>query len=281
LGKTKAKEGPITVWIYINTGKEVGDVGLALHHWLSIDNLMQISPLRRKLALLNSKPIGITEVRDQIAYQALWTSRFSASVSLIAVLLSAVVAFVAISSLRLNSITADQARRSAQSQINANARLADAAARQAEASVAAAKTSQDNLIASQRAWVGPTDANITAPDAFKPLQVTVLFGNSGRQPAPTVTSITPKIFSLDEWNSGTGVQDIEKWRTECLQSPMNDQIARITFPTTGFTNFFIRYDGTQQSIRDVQKLSVSPEVVIGKAIVALKGCFVYVGQAAD
>jgi hypothetical protein len=107
------------------------------------------------------------------------------------------------------------------------------------------------------------------------LQVTVLFGNSGRQPAPTVSLITPKIFTIEDWTNGTAVQDIEKWKTECLQMPMNDQVARITFPTTGFTNFIIRYDGTQQSIRDIQRLSVSTEIVTGKAIVALKGCFVY------
>src|SRR5450432_3014384 len=114
--------------------------------------------LKRRAALVTKafkKPIGITEVRDQIAYQALWTSRISAGISLVAVILSAVVAFVAITSLRLNSITAEQSRLTSQSQVAANQRLADAAARQAEASVAAAKTSQDSLIASQRAWVGP------------------------------------------------------------------------------------------------------------------------------
>ena len=61
---------------------------------------------------------------------------------------------------------------------------------------------------------------------------------------------------------------------------MNDQGARITFPTSGFTNFFLKYDGTQQNLRDVQRLSVTPGLVSGKEILALKGCFVYrtVGQ---
>jgi hypothetical protein len=234
--------------------------------------------LRHMMALIRrafARPVGIIEVRDQIAFQALWTSRFSAGVSLVAVVLSAIVAFVAITSLRLNSFTAEQSRLSSRSQVEANRRLADAAARQAEASVAAAKTPQDSLIASQRAWVGPTDANMVAPVASAPLQVTVLYGNSGRQPAPTLALMFPKIYSLEEWNNGTAITDIEKWKTECLQLPMNDQNARITFPTTGFNSFVIRYDGTQQNIRDVQKLSISSELVVGKGIAAFKGCFVY------
>jgi hypothetical protein len=52
---------------------------------------------------------------------------------------------------------------------------------------------------------------------------------------------------------------------------MNDQNARITFPTTDFTNFIVHYDGTQQTLRDIQKLSVSPNLVAGKEIVAFKG----------
>jgi hypothetical protein len=116
---------------------------------------------------------------------------------------------------------------------------------------------------------------MVAPVAFAPLQATVLFGNSGRQPAPTLTLMIPKIYSLEEWNNGTASADIEKFKTECLQLPMNDQNARITFPTTGFNNFIIRYDGTQQNIRDVQKLSISPDLIGGKEIAAFEGCFVY------
>lgn len=233
---------------------------------------------KRLLARLHrtfGKPRRITEVRDQIAYQALWTSRFSAFVSFLAVLLSGVVAFVAISSLQLNSITAEQSRRSAQSQVEANQRLADAAARQAEASMAAAKTSHDNLVASQRAWVGPTDATMTSPEAYKPLKATVRFGNSGRQPAPTVSLLVPKLYSIEEWGNGIAVSDIEKFKGECLQLPMTDQNAQITFPTAGFTNFILGYDGTQQTLRDFDKLSVTPELVAGKQVVAFKGCFVY------
>jgi hypothetical protein len=239
---------------------------------------MTFAYFRRRARLIVrafKKPVGIKEVRDKIAYQALWTSRLSAVISLIAVTLSAIVAFVAITSLRLNSTAAEQSRLSSQAQIVANERIADAAARQAEASISAARTSQDSLIASQRAWVGPVDAEIVAPVALAPLQATMHFGNTGRQPAPTIAILTPKIFTLEEWSNGTAVTDIEKAKIECLRLAMTDQTARITFPTTGFNTFNLRYDGTKLSVRDVEKLSVSPDLVSGKAVVAFKGCFVY------
>jgi hypothetical protein len=82
-------------------------------------------------------------------------------------------------------------------------------------------------------------------------------------------------YSLDAWNNGTAVQDIEKFKTDCLGTPMNDQFARVSFPTSGFNSFVLRYDGTQASLRDVDKLSVTDDLVSGKEIVAFKGCFVY------
>ncbi|MBR0957250.1 hypothetical protein [Bradyrhizobium japonicum] len=235
--------------------------------------------LRRKRALLGfafKKPVGIKDVRDRIAYQALWTSRLSAFLSLLAVVLSALVAFVAIGSLRLNSQTAEQARRSSEAQILANKTLADAAARQAEASISAAKTSRDSLVANQRAWIGPSDASIRDFNIGGPLKASVTFTNTGREPAPTNTSLTPKLFTIEEWNNGLAVQDIERSKSECLQSPFNNQTARVTFPTTGFTTFQLGYDGTQLSLRDVQKLSVTADLAGGKQVVVFKGCFVYV-----
>jgi hypothetical protein len=223
----------------------------------------------------SKKPPWLFAIRDRIAYQALLTSRGAAALSFIAVCINAVVAYVAITSLNLNSQSAKQSQESAKSQVELNRQLADAATKQAEASVAAAKTSQDALTASQRAWVGPTDANIVAPVAYAPLRATILFGNSGRQPAPTYATLVPKIYSLDEWNNGNAVADIEKAKAECLALPMSSQGVRITFPTTGFNTFQIKYDGTQQSLRDVQKLSVRPNLVEGKEVVAFKGCFVY------
>lgn len=85
---------------------------------------------------------------------------------------------------------------------------------------------------------------------------------------------------IEEWNNGVAVQDIENAKVECLQRAMDDKTARITFPTSGFSHLILGYDGTQQTLRDVDRLSVSPELVSGKQVAAFKGCFVYrtVGQ---
>jgi hypothetical protein len=223
----------------------------------------------------SKKPPWPLAMRDRIAKRALVTNRLAVFLSFIAVLLNAVVAWVAITSLNLNSDTAKQAKLSAKAQTQVNRQLAAAATKQAEASVAAAKTSEDSLIQGQRAWVGPTDANMVAPVASAPLKAAILFGNSGRQPAPTYSVMIAKVYSLDEWNNGTAVADMEKTKAECLALPMSNQGVRITFPTAGSNTFQIIYDGTQQSLRDVQKLSVTRKLVEGKEVVAFKGCFVY------
>jgi hypothetical protein len=88
------------------------------------------------------KPLWTFNTRDRIAYKALFISRFN----LVAVLLNAVVASVAIASLYLNFRTAAETREAARSQTKLNQQLADAATKQAEASIktaAAAKLSAD------------------------------------------------------------------------------------------------------------------------------------------
>jgi hypothetical protein len=192
----------------------------------------------------------------------------------VSVFLNGVVAIVALTSLQLNSTAIEQARTTAKAQIELSRQLADAAARQAEASIAAAKTSQDSMVASQRAWVGPTDATIVTPVALAPLQATVLFSNTGRQPAPTFMVIKPKFYTIEDWTNGLASKEIERARAECMALPMNDQNASVTFPTSGFTNFIRRYDGTQKSLRDVERLSIPAEFLSGKQVVVLKGCFV-------
>jgi hypothetical protein len=87
--------------------------------------------------------------------------------------------------------------------------------------------------------------------------------------------MAPKIYTIEDWNGGVAAADIEKFKADCLQLPMNDANARITFPTTGFNSFVMHYDGTQASLRDVGRLSVTPELVSGAAVVAFRGCFVY------
>lgn len=224
---------------------------------------------KRLLARLHrafGKPKGITEVRDRIAYQALWTSRFSAFVSLVAVVLSAVVAFVAISSLKLNSITADQARLSAQSQVDANRKLADAAARQAEASIEGVRLSRDNLIAAQRAWVGPRNARSdAAPEAGKPVTVFLDYQNTGREPAiETAYDLDFFVSSID----GEAVRQVDHrvaaFQSKCKLKWTPNQ-ATVVFPS-GLTGS--SYTLNQTLAGD----NIDQEVIDGAKALIFSGC---------
>jgi hypothetical protein len=159
--------------------------------------------------------------------------------------------------------------------IETNRRLAEAAGKQAQAAIEAAKVARESYVASQRAWIGPTDAHIAAPVVVGPLKAGVTYGNTGREPAPTISTLTPRIFSYADWNNGEAVRAIESVKSECLKTPINETIARITFPTSGFSSFNASYDGTPQSIRDVNKVAVTDGVVSGQEIAVIQGCFAY------
>jgi hypothetical protein len=146
---------------------------------------------------------------------------------------------------------------------------------QAQAAIDGAKVSHDNYVATQRAWIGPIDAHINNPVAVGPLKAVVAYGNTGREPSPTISTLAPRIFSYAEWNGGEAVKAIEDVKSECLKAPVNDTIARITFPTTGFSSFNASYDGTPQNIRDVNKISISDGVVSGQQFLVIQGCFAY------
>lgn len=145
----------------------------------------------------------------------------------------------------------------------------------ANAGIEANQLNKAAFIASARAWVGPNDAHIVPPVDKAPLKGTIMYGNTGREPAPTFATLIPKVYPIADWNGGAAVTDIENSKNECLKLPMNDLLARITFPTTGFNTFNESYDGTPLNIRDVNKIAITDKIVSGSEIVAFKGCFVY------
>jgi hypothetical protein len=68
--------------------------------------------------------------------------------------------------------------------IEANKSLAEAAGKQAQAAIDSAKTAQENMVASQRAWVGPRNAkSVPGPELGKKLNIIIEYQNTGREPA--------------------------------------------------------------------------------------------------
>jgi len=179
----------------------------------------------------SKKPPWIFAIRDRIAYQALLTSRLAAILSFIAVCLNAVVAYVAITSLKLNSTTADQARNTSQTQIDLNRQLANAATRQAEASIEAAKTSRDSLSAAQRAWIGPrTAGSDVKPEIDKSLKLNIQYQNTGREPA-LETVYDTDIFIADGDQEKTG-QKVRAFQDKCKLKWTPGQTT-VVFPSVG------------------------------------------------
>jgi hypothetical protein len=145
----------------------------------------------------------------------------------------------------------------------------------ANAGIEANQLNKATSVANTRAWVGPTDANITPPILFAPLKGIVIFSNTGHQPAATNASMIPTVYSATDWDGGKAAVDIEKYADQCVRSPIGDLGIRMIFPTSGFTSYNLGYDGTQKDLHDVGKISVTEGIVAGTQIVTFKGCIIY------
>jgi hypothetical protein len=139
------------------------------------------------------KPRWPLAMRDRIARQALVTSRVAAALSFIAVIINAVVAGVAISSLNLNSKTAEQSRETLKSQTALNHQLADAATKQAEASVETARAAKQSaeisekaLRITQRAYFSIGSPKVTGFEKGGIPKATLLVRNIGATPGYSV-----------------------------------------------------------------------------------------------
>jgi len=219
-----------------------------------------------RLYRIFGRPTFIVDARDHIAYQALMTSRFSAVVALIAVILSSVVAFVAISSLNLNSKAAEQARLTSQSQNETSRRLAEAAARQAEAAIEATKISRDNVISTQRAWVGPRNARSeSAPEVGKPLTVYMEYQNTGREPA-IETTYDFDFFAGEQADPAVD-QRVLTFQNQCM-TRWTPNRANVVFPSgLGGTSYTLSKEISSDIIDD--------KVLDGSKTLVLAGCLVY------
>ena len=219
----------------------------------------------------SKKPAWLFAVRDRIAYQSLLTSRVSVSVSLIAVILNVIVAYVAITSLKLNVTTAEQARKTAQAQIDLNKQLADAATRQAEASVAAAKTSQDALSAGQRAWIAPRLARPEGkPELGKKFKVFAQYQNTGREPAlQTIYDATLFPINAEDDQRGLAERKILEFQNECKLKWTPRQTLTVYPTVSGF--------GSAEYLltRTIEESDVDQDLVGGVKSAVFSGCFTY------
>lgn len=142
---------------------------------------------------------------------------------------------------------------------------------QAEASNKAANAAA----ASQRAWVGPLSATVNSGiQKDKGITAIITYQNSGREPAASFyTAWAVKLYSLADWNNGAATKDIMTFSSECLKVTNLPPGLQVVYPNTGFGSYQISFDTEKQA--EANKIIVTDDIISGKSIVAVKGCFTY------
>jgi hypothetical protein len=153
--------------------------------------------------------------------------------------------------------------------IETNRQLAEAAGKQAQAAIDSAKTAQENMVASQRAWIGPRNTkSATAPELEKDLNITVEYQNTGREPAlETIYDADLFVSSKEEDTSGALTKRIEDFLSKCKVKWIPTQKG-VVFPSgsTGSAyelNYTLTADNIDQDVLD------------GNKSIIIDGCFVY------
>jgi hypothetical protein len=155
--------------------------------------------------------------------------------------------------------------------IETNRKLAEAATKQAEAAIETVRTARDNLVASQRAWVGPRNARSDGqPELGKEFTVFIDYQNSGREPGiETIYDVDVFAISDDEDRAGKTNQRVITFNSKCKikWTPSN---AQVVYPTPGGL-----LSAGYSLFKNIDAGQIDQEVVEGTKTVVVNGCFVY------
>ena len=170
--------------------------------------------------------------------------------------------------------------------IETNAKLAEIATQQAAAAVKQAEATDkeatamgqnaqaahDSMIANERAWLGPLTATVNTVQKDKGFEGVVQYQNTGKEPGADVfPSVFGKTYSLDEWNNGTAVQDINSTANNCLAFADLPHGLQVVYPNIGFSTYQLHFDTGQ----DPNPIIATEDTISGKTIFKVQGCFVY------
>ncbi len=155
--------------------------------------------------------------------------------------------------------------------IDANAKLAEAANKQASAAAENAKTAHDSYIASQRAWVGPTNAKIDGEIAVsKPLSIVIDYLNTGREPALNfMVTANAFVSSTDEESRGVTMARVNADFKGCRDAQVNSG-GTVVFPSTGG----ITPSGQSLTISKPDTF-IDQDIIDGNNTIVVDGCFLY------
>lgn len=141
--------------------------------------------------------------------------------------------------------------------------------RQAEAAAKQADISQRVFIASQRAWVGPRSARLTAePNVAERLEIIVAYQNTGREPAHNFTyEINTFTTTPEEDEAGDAERRMDNFFKKC-RSKSQAPPGQVIYPSSGSTR------GYTLTVR-LDNIEVDDALVNGDKFVVVQGCFVY------
>lgn len=159
----------------------------------------------------------------------------------------------------------DQAK-AAVDQADAAKIQAEVARAQADANKEAAIIAHENVVAAERAWVGPNGATIDQPPTMgSDVRIHISYQNTGREPARGFVP-NAEIFVAAQNDMGAALERISDNVINCKsRQPMEGQ--QVVYPTTGF--------GGNQLNPVLDKSLVNDSLVKGDSIIVVPGCFVY------
>jgi len=154
--------------------------------------------------------------------------------------------------------------------IEANRNLANAATQQASAAAISAQTAQDTLLASQRAWVGPTTAKIEgAIEAGKEVKAVVTVVNTGREPGKNLfwDVVGIPTDNIEDTN-GIPAFIIRKYIEACFNTPSQYR-RQVIFPSTGLGG------GGFTFTTPIGADKIDDGIVSGTKTLLVQGCLAY------
>jgi hypothetical protein len=153
--------------------------------------------------------------------------------------------------------------------VETNRKLAEAAGKQAQAAIDSAKTAQENMVASQRAWVGPRNAkSATGPELEKDLNITIEYQNSGREPAlETIFDTEAFVATNEEDVSGSVANRVNDFIGKCKIKWLPTQKG-VVFPSGNTSSAY-------ELTRTLEADSIDQAVLDGSKAIFIDGCIVY------
>lgn len=137
------------------------------------------------------------------------------------------------------------------------------------------QTQAEASMAAQRAWMGPSDANIVGDIVVgQGVKTIISYANFGHEPATRFSTVGGfNLISLDNWTNGFARVAIAKFSKNCL-STMVGVGGDVKFPATG-----VGYQYPLVSNSDIfeqkDRVLASLGLTQGTDIITFSGCFVY------